>query len=197
MRRSNRRGRDRFSDRAQKEGYPARSVYKLEEIDRRLGLLRRGQRCLDLGASPGSWSLYAAERVGERGKVLAIDLNEAKTQFPPQVDYRVADAFAANAEELVAEGRFDVVLSDMAPSTTGKRDLDQYRSYELFMRALNLSIEVLRPGGSFVGKIFQGPDFEAARKEVAQHFEQARILRPKATRDVSYEVFLVGTRARA
>lgn len=147
---------------------------------------------LDLGACPGSWSLYAAERVGDRGKVIAIDLNEARTGFPPQVDYRIGDAFAVDPATLTADGAFDVVLSDMAPSTTGKRDLDQYRSYELFCRALAVATTVLRPGGSFVGKIFQGPEIEDARKQLALEFDQVRTLRPKATRDISYEVFLAG-----
>jgi 23S rRNA (uridine2552-2'-O)-methyltransferase len=190
-----RRPQDHFGDRAKREGYPARSVYKLQEIDRRTQLLRRGQRVLDLGAAPGSWTLYAAERVGREGKVLSLDLNDARIQLPAQVTFRVLDVFAVDARAEFGSAAFDVVLSDMAPHTSGQRHRDQFGSYELYMQALRVAREVLVPGGAFVGKIFQGPELEAARAATRAAFERVRIVKPEASRDESFEIFLVGTGA--
>src|SRR6188472_2761721 len=113
--RGNRRPQDHFGHRARKEGYPARSVYKLQEIDRRLGLFRKGQRVLDLGAAPGSWSLYAAERVGPQGVVLGVDRQEISVAAPPPLRFLQLDLETATPEELGGAASFDVVLSDMAP----------------------------------------------------------------------------------
>ncbi len=170
-------------------------MYKLEEIDRRTQLLKTGQRVLDLGASPGSWTLYAAERVGPQGRVLGLDLNDSEIALPSQAEIRTLDAFAVDPSSL--GGPFDLVLSDMAPKTSGQRHADQYRSYELFMRALDLAVEVLAPGGNFVGKIFQGAEFEDARTALRGHFDKVRIIRPDATRDESYELFLLGLGKKA
>ncbi|MDH4282681.1 MAG: RlmE family RNA methyltransferase [Myxococcales bacterium] len=185
-----RRKQDHHGRRARREGYPARSVYKLQEIDRRVGLFEKGQRVLDLGASPGSWTLYAAERVGPQGRVLGIDLDAPEIALPSQAEIRALDAFEIDPQTL--GGPFDVVISDMAPKTSGQRHADQYRSYELAMRALQLAKAVLKPGGAFVAKIFQGAEFTDARTAVREVFERARVIRPEATRDESYEVFLVG-----
>jgi 23S rRNA (uridine2552-2'-O)-methyltransferase len=190
-----RRPQDHFGDRAKREGYPARSVYTLQEIDRRTQLLRRGQRVLDLGAAPGSWTLYAAERVGREGKVLSLDLNDARIQFPAQVTFRVLDVFAMDARAEFGSAAFDVVLSDMAPHTSGQRHRDQFGSFELYMQALRVAREVLVPGGAFVGKIFQGPELEAARAATREAFERVRIVKPEASRDESFEIFLVGSGA--
>lgn len=191
-----RRHQDHFGRRAKAEGFPARSVYKLDEIDKRLRLLRPGMRVLDLGASPGSWTLYAASRVGPKGRVRGFDLNPHRGELPDNARIEVLDVFEATDEQLGGARAYDVVLSDMAPKTTGHRSVDQARSHELFERALGLATRLLAPGGAFVGKIFQGPDFDVARKQVAAVFEEARIVRPEATRDASYEVFLAGLRLR-
>ena len=192
-----RRPQDHFGDRAKREGYPARSVYKLQEIDRRVQLLRRGQRVLDLGAAPGSWTLYAAERVGREGSVLGIDLNEARVSLPPQVTFRALDVFAMDVRAELGEAAFDVVMSDMAPHTSGQRHRDQFGSYELYMRALAIAAEVLAPGGAFVGKIFQGPELEAARTATRETFDKVKIVKPEASRSESVEIFLVGQGAKA
>jgi 23S rRNA (uridine2552-2'-O)-methyltransferase len=168
-------------------------VFKLEEIDRRVQLLRPGQRVLDLGAHPGSWSLYASQRVGAKGRVIGIDLQEHRGALPPNVEMRTADVLTLPFAEL---GTFDVVLSDMAPSTTGQKSLDQARSFELFMHALAIAEKLLAPGGHFVAKIFQGGDFPEAQKAVRAAFEQTKIIRPEATRAESYETFLIGLRRR-
>src|SRR5689334_7761341 len=112
-------GADSRTRAAKAQGYPARSVFKLEEIDRRIRLLRAGQRILDLGAAPGSWSLYASQRVGAAGRVLAIDIQEIRQVFGPNVQVERGDALDLSNEVLAAEGPYDVVLSDMAPNTSG------------------------------------------------------------------------------
>ena len=146
---------------------------------------------LDLGASPGSWTLYAAEKVGPQGRVLGIDLKDPDVALPKAGGDPNARCVRGRSRSVLG-GPFDAVISDMAPKTSGQRHADQYRSYELVMRALDLAKSVLRPGGTFVAKIFQGAEFEDARDALRQHFSKVRIIRPKATRDESYEVFLVG-----
>jgi 23S rRNA (uridine2552-2'-O)-methyltransferase len=191
-----RRPQDHFGERAKREGYPARSVYKLQEIDRRVQLFRRGQRVLDLGAAPGSWTLYAAERVGREGSVLGIDLNEARGQLPAQASFRVLDVLGMDAAKEFGADAFEVVLSDMAPHTSGQRHRDQYGSFELYMQALRIARAVLIAGGAFVGKIFQSPELERARAATRAAFSRVRIIKPEASRTESYEVFLVGLGAK-
>ncbi len=190
-------GQDQLTAKAKAQGFPARSVFKLEEIDRRVRLFRRGMRVLDLGAAPGSWSLYAAEKIGEQGKLLAVDLQPLNTTLPPkQATFVQGDALALDNEKLATYAPYDVVLSDMAPNTSGDRFTDQTRSYDLFMRALAVARTLLQPGGSFVGKIFMGEDFPAARAAVKESFAEERLIRPEGTRSVSYEIFIVGLRRR-
>ena len=122
--------------------------------------------------------------------MLGIDLKDPDVALPKHAEIRTLDAF--EVDPAVLNGPFDAVISDMAPATSGQRHADQYRSYELVMRALELTKSVLRPGGTFVAKIFQGAEFEDARTALRQHFAKVRIIRPKATRDESYEVFLIG-----
>lgn len=184
-----RRYQDRYGRQARREGYAARSVYKLQEIDRRARILRRGARVLDLGAAPGSWSAYAAEQVGREGRVTAVDLQPLRAALPGSVRVLQADVGTLTPGDI---GRFDVVLSDMAPSTTGHRFTDQARSFDLFMRAFQLAMDVLVDRGHFAAKIFQGPDFGAARDAVKNAFAECRIVRPSATRNESYELFIVG-----
>jgi 23S rRNA (uridine2552-2'-O)-methyltransferase len=187
--RRRRRHQDAYGKRAQREGFAARSIYKLEEMDRRLGLLRPGLRVLDLGAAPGSWSQYAARRVGPQGSVLGFDLSPSSVGLPAWAEVREGDVFDLDLQAL---GPFDVVLSDMAPSTTGQRTVDQRRSFELFMRALEIAGAVLLPGGSFLAKIFEGPETEDARAAMKERFGRVRTLKPKATRSESIEVFMAG-----
>lgn len=190
------RGADARTKAAKAQGYPARSVFKLEEIDRRTRLLRPGMHVLDLGASPGSWALYAAQRIGHKGKLLAVDLKPLETALPAHASFVQADALSLENDALSLFAPYDVVLSDMAPSTTGNRLGDQTRSFELFMRAVAVAATLGKVGGSFVGKIFMGEDLPLARAELKKHYEEERILRPEGTRTSSYEIFLVGLRKR-
>lgn len=177
---------------AKSEGYPARSVYKLEEIDQRCRLLHPGQRVLDLGAAPGSWSLYAAGRVGARGLVVAIDLKPMVQEFPPQVIAMQADAFDLDNADWVVHAPFDLVMSDMAPNTSGSKVRDQALSHDLFMHALDIAKRLARPKSHFIGKLFMSNDFAKAKASVATQYGQVRVLRPEGTRQNSSEVFLVG-----
>jgi 23S rRNA (uridine2552-2'-O)-methyltransferase len=188
-------GADPRTLRARALGYPARSVFKLEEIDRRVGLLRGGQHVLDLGAAPGSWSLYASQRVGPQGRVVAIDQSPIEQQFAPNVRVLRGDALAPDAEFLRL-GPYDVVLSDMAPSTTGSKVRDQTQSFELFSGAVRIAAACGRAGSSFVGKLFMSPDFAEARAALAAQYERVSVIRPTGTRSQSSEVFLVGVRRR-
>ena len=159
--------RDHYFLKAKQENYPARSVYKLKEIDGRFKIFRKGMKVLDLGAAPGSWSLGAAERVGAQGKVLACDIQSTVTVFPPNVEFHQEDVFRrseAFERQLAETGPFHVVMSDMAPQTTGTKFTDQARSLELCLEALAVAEKYLVKGGSFVVKIFMGPDVGAAQR---------------------------------
>ncbi len=182
---------------AKAAGYPARSVFKLQEIQRRVGLFRKGQRVLDLGAAPGSWSLYASKEVGPRGLVVAVDLSEIPGALPDNLIARQMDAFDAGADRLAELGPFDVVMSDMAPSTSGSKVQDQARSCDLCHRALELAGRASAPGAHFVAKFFMGGDFADFKRAVAGQYGQCRVIRPEATRNQSSEVFVVGLGRKA
>jgi 23S rRNA (uridine2552-2'-O)-methyltransferase len=188
---------DRYTARAKKEGFAARSVYKLEEIDRRLRLLRPGHRVLDLGAAPGSWTQYVAPKVGARGRVVALDLNPLRVVVPPHVTALQMDVLAASLDDIAALGPFDVVISDMAPHTTGIRDADAANSAELVSRAIDIAVRVLVPGGKLLAKIFQGQEFEQVRAKMRQHFDEVRVLKPEASKRESVEIYLAGLRRKA
>jgi 23S rRNA (uridine2552-2'-O)-methyltransferase len=177
---------------AKAQGYPARSVFKLQEIDRRVRLLSRGQHVLDLGAAPGSWSLYASERVGPSGCVLAVDRSPIVQAFAPNVTVVEGDALTLENEALGSFAPYDVVLSDMAPSTSGTKGSDQARSFELFMRALEVARALGCDGSHFVGKLFMSGDFQEARRALGAAYQRSQVIRPDATRSQSSEVFLVG-----
>lgn len=184
-------GADERTREAKARGYPARSVFKLEEIDRRCRLFRSGQSVLDLGAAPGSWSLYASQRVGQRGRVLALDLSPIEVELPVNVRAVRGDAFESHTE-IDEASPFQVVVSDMAPRTSGSRSTDQALSHELCQRALVVAERVLAPGGSFVTKLFMSQALAELKRSVGRLFESCRIIRPAATRTQSTEVFVVG-----
>jgi 23S rRNA (uridine2552-2'-O)-methyltransferase len=188
---------DRFTREAKGRGFPSRSVFKLEEIDRRMRLFFAGMRVLDLGAAPGSWAMYAAQRIGPGGRLLAVDLEPLGVGLPPHAAVVEGDALSLANEELARFAPYDVILSDMAPRTTGNPITDQARSAELFMRALAVAASLGKRGGSFVGKIFMSDDLGRARAEVRRHYEAERLLRPEGTRAVSTEIFVVGSGKRA
>jgi 23S rRNA (uridine2552-2'-O)-methyltransferase len=177
---------------ARAKGYPARSVFKLQEIDRRMRILRPGQNVIDLGAAPGSWSLFASERVGPTGHVYAIDIKQILQVFGDNVQVLEGDALSLESEVLARHAPYDVVLSDMAPNTSGSKFQDQARSTELFLRALDVALTHGKPGSHFVAKIFMSGDFKAAEMQVRAGYETVRTIRPEGTRQVSTEVFVIG-----
>jgi len=191
--------RDRFYQRAKKEGFRARSAFKLDEIQRRFHVLRPSGRVLDLGAAPGGWCQIAAREVGTKGFVLGIDL-EPIPALPPPVQTWVADAFAPGLlERLRSEGRapYDAVLSDLAPKTSGIHGVDEARSLELAVRALSLARQVLKPSGALVVKVFMGGDFESFLRTCRRAFGTARVVRPEpSVARGSKEVYLVGLEPR-
>ncbi|MDO9632685.1 MAG: RlmE family RNA methyltransferase [Humidesulfovibrio sp.] len=187
--------RDHFFKRAKAENYPARSVYKLKELDVKFVLLKSGMKVLDLGAAPGSWSLFAAQKVGAAGRVLALDIQTTEQEFPDNVLFLVHDAFEDSPELLAVMeplAPFDLVMSDMAPRTTGVKFTDQARSLELCERARDVALRRLKPGGNFVAKIFEGPDAKGFQESLKPYFEKVRGFKPKSSRSESKETFLVG-----
>lgn len=184
--------------RAKQEGFAARSVYKLQEMDGRYQLFRPGQRVLDLGAHPGSWSQFAGERVGRGGFVLGVDLQEAGVSLGANGQWLVADLMTLTAEQLRAHApAFDLVLSDAAPRTTGVAHADAAASLELTQRALELALELLKPGGSFLAKVYFGPGVEDLIRQVKTAFSLGKAHKPEASRAASREIYLLGRGLKA
>jgi 23S rRNA (uridine2552-2'-O)-methyltransferase len=187
---------DVFHRRAKQQGFVARSVFKLEEIDQKHHLLRRGGRVLDLGCKPGSWLQYAGSIVGPEGALVGIDRTPLEKPIPG-ARLLVGDVFAVTPEELRGElDGFDVVLSDMAPDTSGVRSLDQARSEGLFERALEIAELTLAKGGHFVGKLFQGPDWQRLLKRAREGFGEVRTVKPAGSRKESIEQYVVAKNRR-
>lgn len=184
--------------RAKQEGFAARAVYKLQELDQRFNLLKPGRRVLDLGCWPGSWMQHAGQRVGEEGLVVGLDLRPVELALPPWCEAFVTDVEALLPATLLDRfGPFDVVLSDMAPKTIGDATTDRLRSEALFEQALTIATAVLRPGGHFAGKVFQGGGFPQLLAQVRAVFSRAKPFHTKATRAGSPEHYLVGQGRRA
>ncbi len=184
---------DPYVRRARQEGWRSRAVYKLEEILGKEKLLAPGMTCIDLGAAPGGWSQYVAARLDGRGRVLALDLLPMDTVAG--VEFLQGD-FTQQVvlDELLARlggQRADLVLSDMAPNISGTKAIDQPRSMHLAELALELAREVLKPGGSFVCKLFQGAGSEEFIRAARGDFGKVRVMKPRASRPASREVYLV------
>lgn len=193
-RKGSRRRPDHFSDAARKEGYAARSVYKLSELDGKHRILRRGARVLDLGAAPGSWSQYASRAVGAGGLVVAVDFDRLEALAPLKNVVAIEGDFteAATVQVLEEYAPFDAVLSDAAPSTTGNRTVDTARSAGLVESIIASLPTLLSPGGIFLAKVFQGGEEQALLLALRQLFEAAKMPKPKASRDESFETYLLG-----
>lgn len=189
---------DKWSQRAAKEGYLARSVYKLMEIDARYELIRPGLRVLDIGAAPGSWLQYASDKLGPEGRVLGLDLKPI-TFTAPNVFTKVVDVFDdAAVAAAIAEmswQKLDLVLSDIAPNTSGIKDVDQWRSIELNQRIAAIAQKYLRGRGSVVMKVFRGKDFDAFTHELKTMFSRLKVMSAVASRDRSREVYVVCSEA--
>lgn len=184
---------DYFFHKAKEQNFAARSVFKLEEIDKRFRILRRGALVLDLGAAPGSWAQFTSKAIGPEGKILGIDLQKINLTLP-NATFILGDVREKKEEiEKFLEGKkFNIVLSDMAPRTTGIAITDQARSMELCQFALDQAKIWLGKRGHFVCKMFHSEDFEGFRDQIKEGFDKIEILRPKSTRKESREIFLIG-----
>ena len=185
---------DHYGERAKKEGYPARSVYKLEEIQKKYRVISRGSRVLDIGAAPGSWSMFAAD-TARGGLVVSVDLKDftLPKRYGNVRTYR-GDAFEQETVDAVApHGPFDVILSDAAPSTTGNRTVDTARSQALAERCIDLAGTLLREGGNLVVKVFQGGDEKQLIDSLKRSWKSVKPYKPSSSRKGSFEVFLVAT----
>jgi 23S rRNA (uridine2552-2'-O)-methyltransferase len=184
---------DHYTRRARAEKYVARSVYKLEEIDRGFKLIGRGHRLLDLGCYPGSWSQYGLEKVGPRGEVIGVDLREPERLSAPNFIFIKADVITLDIEWLVKEiGLRDTVISDLAPQTSGIKVADTSRSMGLAKKAMDISLVLLKERGHFLSKVFEGEDLKTFKNEVKKRFDQMRLIRPSAVRKRSKEIYIVG-----
>ena len=184
---------DHYFHKAKKQHYLARAVYKLEEIQKRYKILRAGDRILDLGAAPGSWIQLAVGIAGQSGLVVGIDLKPIEHAFPNRVVTLQGDIFDREFVEAALRDHlpFDVVLSDMAPATSGIKVADSARSALLFERALEIARWALEPGGTFLAKIFHGSEFHRLLAELKKQFGLTRVIRPEATRKQSREIYIL------
>ena len=190
---------DFYTKKAQKEGYPARSVYKLEEIQQKFNVIKRDFRVLDVGAAPGSWTMYIMKMLGENGFLSAIDLKPLSINIrKPNFFFVQGDAFDPENIRLLAEkGPYNAVVSDAAPSTTGNKIVDTERSIQLIESIYNTALQVLTPGGNFVFKMFQGGKEKEILDDMRKHFNAVKILKPQASRSNSFETFVIGLGKKA
>ena len=184
---------DHYTRRAKKEKWLARSVFKLQEIDEKFNLIRRGDHLLDLGCFPGSWSQYATKKVSPAGYVVGVDLKIPDQIRSSNFRFIQGDVFHMDPDRLFREvGKIDIVISDLAPKTTGIHATDAIRSIELNNQALHICLAVLREKGRFLCKILEGEGIEDFKKATSTHFPTLKLFRPKATRKKSTEVYLLG-----
>ncbi len=187
---------DFYYRQAKKAGLRAHSAFKIDEILKRHDLLPKGGAVLDLGAAPGGFLQILADWVGEKGVAIGVDIEEIRRLGKPWVKTAVVNLLHPEALDQIRAlyaGPFDLVTSDMAPKTIGVKFTDEARSLELCRMALDVAHRTLKPGGGFVTKVFMGGDFPVFKKEVAGRFQKVHIVRPKATREHSYECYVVGT----
>lgn len=188
---------DPFRRQAREAGYVSRAVFKLKAMDGKYHLVRRGQRVLDLGCSPGSWLQYLGERVGPEGVVLGVDLKPPAIPLKPPLNFLAGDVQSLDLAALREKAPvFDLVVSDLAPATSGIREVDESRSLALARAALAAARELLRPGGHFLVKVFEGPELPELVAEMRQVFAEVHRAKPPGSRPASRELYLVGLRKR-
>jgi 23S rRNA (uridine2552-2'-O)-methyltransferase len=188
---------DFYFKEAKKEGYRARSAYKLKQLDKKYNIIRKGSSVVDLGSAPGGWSQVLVELIGEDGLVVGVDLRRVVPihgSIQIQGDFTRRDTHDRLHETLKENGKetIDCIISDMAPDMSGNYDLDQTRSVHLAGMALRFAVGHLRPGGHFCCKVFEGADFHEFREELRTHFSRVFQFHPEASRKASSEIYLVG-----
>lgn len=189
------RWKDHYTDRAREENWLARSVYKLEEIDKKYKIIKKGARVLDLGCYPGSWTKYCLKKAGKGGHVTGIDIQKPDRIQAINFRFINSDIFDIDPTILSREiGKMDAVISDLAPQTTGIRFSDAGRSMALAEKALEIGISVLKKDGHFICKVFEGEEFKSFKVKAGEYFFEMRVLRPFAVRKRSREIYLIGIR---
>ena len=184
---------DHYTRRAREEKWPARSIYKLEEINKKYKLIQQGYHLLDLGCYPGSWSQYCIKKVGPSGEVVGVDLKEPEGFAPPNFRFIKADILSLDVGWMAQEiGRMDALISDLAPQTSGIRITDTSRSMELAKRAFDIALTILKKKGHFLCKAFEGEDLKSFKDEFSRYFSQMHLIRPSAVRKGSREIYLLG-----
>lgn len=185
---------DFWSQKAFKEGYPARSVYKLQEIDKKFGFLKKNYTVLDLGAAPGSWTTWLLRQLDGSGKVVSVDLNPlSKSVKGDNLVFFQGDLLSKEIrDQITANGPYDLVVCDAAPLTTGNKVVDTARSKGLVEMAIWYAESMLKPGGNFCVKIFQNGDQQKLLQKMRAVFTQAKGFKPEACRQESFETYLIG-----
>jgi 23S rRNA (uridine2552-2'-O)-methyltransferase len=179
---------DPYTRLAKQKGYPARSVFKLEEIQKKYTVIKKGDHVLDIGASPGSWSLFVSRILDNRGKIVGVDVKPPGDSICIQGNIFHADIFLS----VINEGPYNVILSDAAPSTTGTRFIDSTRSCELAYRILETAEKSLKKGGNFVVKILQGGDSGIILRRMKGLFTMVKAYKPGTSRKKSTEQYYIG-----
>jgi 23S rRNA (uridine2552-2'-O)-methyltransferase len=185
---------------AKKEGYLSRAAFKLIQIEERFHLFKGARKVLDLGSAPGGWLQVASEEMGEEGLILGVDLQEISPLGLPGVETLVGDITSDDTLNEIREffqGKVDVILSDMSPDVSGNWDLDQFRQIHLARVTLVIADELLQRDGWLVVKTFQGAEHDLYVQEVREMFEQVKIVKPKASRKHSSEIYLVAHRLKS
>lgn len=191
---------DHYFKKAKKENFLARSVYKLEEIDQKFKILNKDDHVVDFGYHPGSWIQYTSRKVAEEGQVVGIDIKPVNKKLSPLKNVRLYEKSIFDVdvlEDLERDDLFDVVLSDMAPNTTGIRSVDQDRSLNLIEEVFHILPKFLKPNGNLVIKVFDSHQAQTFLKENKNTFEEFHFLKPKSTRSVSKEFFAIGKKFKA
>lgn len=191
---------DHYYEKAKQENFLARSIYKLEEIDQKYKVLKPGMKVVDFGYYPGSWIQYTSRVIGDNGLVVGIDIQEVNKKLAHLKNVRVYQKSIfdiTDLSQLDVEDKFDVVLSDMAPSTTGIKAVDQARSLDLVESVFGVLPSFLREGGNFVIKVFDSHDAQVFLKQQRNLFGEFHFLKPKSTRSVSKEFFVIGKNFKA
>ncbi len=185
---------DFWSQKAFKEGYPARSVYKLEEIDKKFGMLKNSCTVLDLGSAPGSWTTWLLRNIKDNGKVVSVDLNPlAKSVKSDKLVFFQGDLLSEEIRTKIKEnGPYDLVVCDAAPLTTGNKTIDTARSSALVEMAIWYAGEMLKTGGNFCVKIFQNGNQQKELQKMKEIFESSKGFKPEACRMTSFETYLIG-----
>ncbi|KPK31880.1 MAG: 50S rRNA methyltransferase [Nitrospira bacterium SG8_35_1] len=188
---------DYYFKKAKKDNYPARSVYKLEEAQKKYQFLKTGDTVLDLGCQPGSWSILAAKIVGPKGLVVGVDLQEGKKislAKAAEIVWFCDDIMSYDSVAKIQKIRknFRIILSDIAPRTSGNKWVDQQQSLNLARRVLELTEQLLESNGNLYVKVFEGEDFKEFVDTVRKHFKTVKVVKPKSSRSESREVFVLG-----